>query len=63
MPRSASAKAVCWEARGVSDLQAALAARAGMAAFAHATRSWLEHERPGLAERLDQAERALKNLF
>jgi len=34
-----------------------------MAAFGHATRSWLEHERPGLAERLDQAERALKNLF
>ena len=57
------ALALALTARGVSDLQAALAARAGMAAFAHATLSWLEHEQPGLAERLDRAEQALKSLL
>jgi AcrR family transcriptional regulator len=49
-------------ARGVADLPAALAARAGMAAFAHATLAWLDSDGPGLAERLDSAERALKSL-
>ena len=48
------------KARAVPDLNAILAARAGVAAFAHATISWLESEKPGLAERLDLAERALK---
>lgn len=57
------ALAVALMARGVSDLQATLAARAGMAAFAHATLSWLEHDQPGLSERLDQAEQALKSLL
>ena len=51
------------KARGIPDLQATLAARAGIAAFADATRSWLEEETPGLAERLDLAERALKSLL
>ena len=50
-------------ARGVTDLQAALAARVGMAAFADATLSWLRNEEPGLTERLDLAERALKALI
>lgn len=51
------------KARGVPDLQAALAARAGMAAFAHATLSWLENEEPGLADRLDLAEHTLTTLI
>ena len=48
------------KARSVPDLHATLAARAGIAAFAHATISWLESEKPGLAERLDLAEQALR---
>ena len=51
------------QARGVPNLPAALAARAGMAAFAHATLSWLERDQPGLGERLDRAEAALKSLL
>jgi AcrR family transcriptional regulator len=51
------------QARGVPELPAALAARAGMASFAHATLAWLEDDQPGLAERLDLAERALKSLL
>ena len=51
------------QARGVPNLPAALAARAGMASFAHATLAWLEDDQPGLAERLNLAERALKSLF
>lgn len=50
-------------ARGVSDLPAALAARICMASFAHATLAWLEDDQPGLAERLDLAEQALKSLL
>ena len=50
------------KARSVPDLQAALAARAGMAAFAYATLSWLEGEELDLAQRLDLAERAMKAL-
>lgn len=50
-------------ARGVPDLPAALAARTGMACFAHATLAWLEHDQPELAERLDLAEQALKNML
>lgn len=57
------ALALALRARDVSSLQAALAARAGIAAFADATISWLENEEPGLAERLDQAEWALKTLL
>jgi AcrR family transcriptional regulator len=51
------------QARGVPELPAALAARAGMASFAHATLAWLEDDQPGLAERLDLAEQALKSLL
>ncbi|WP_347558856.1 helix-turn-helix domain-containing protein [Robbsia sp. KACC 23696] len=51
------------QARGVSELHAALAARAGMAAFAYATISWLEDPEIGLAERLDRAYDGLKSLF
>ncbi len=57
------ALALTLTARGVPDLEAALGARASMAAFAHATLLWLENEEPGLAERLDQAEQALKALL
>ena len=57
------ALAAALKERGVPDLEAALAARAGMAAFASATLAWLENEAPGLEDRLDQNERALKNLF
>lgn len=49
--------------RGVPDLPAALAAHAGMAAFAHATLAWLADDDLDLAERLDRAERALKSLL
>ena len=50
-------------ARDVSDLQADLAARTGVAAFARATISWLEDEGEGLPERLHSAEHALKTLL
>lgn len=56
------ALAAALQARGVSDLVAVLAARAGMAAFAHATLSWLGNSKPNLAQRLDDAERALRSL-
>lgn len=54
------ALALALQTRGVPALRADLAGRAGLAAFAHATVSWLEHEKPGLAERLDAAERELR---
>lgn len=57
------ALALALKGRGVSDLQATLAARTGLAAFAHATLSWLDDADPGLDERLDQAERALRSLL
>ena len=50
-------------ARGVAELPAVLAARTGMAAFAHATISWLEKPEPGLVDRLDAALRELKALL
>ena len=59
----ADALALALKGREVSDLQATLAARAGLAAFAHATISWLENEEPGLADRLDLAEQALRALL
>ncbi len=49
--------------RGVADLQAVLAARIGMAAFVHATISWLDDPEVGLGERLDLAHRELKALL
>ena len=57
------ALALALRERGVSELPAALAARAGMASFAHATLAWLEDDQLGLAGRLDLAERALKSLL
>ena len=57
------ALALALRERGVSQLPAELAARAGMASFAHATLEWLEGDQPALAERLDMAERALKSLL
>ena len=51
------------QARGVAELQAVLAARTGMAAFAQATIAWLDDPGPGLGERLDLAERALRALL
>ncbi|MFA9441782.1 TetR family transcriptional regulator [Uliginosibacterium sp. sgz301328] len=51
------------KARGVPDLQAALAARAGVAAFAHATSCWLEDPSLGLGDRIDLAYRELGELL
>lgn len=58
-----SALANALKARGVTDLRAVLAARIGMAAFVHATVSWLDDPKLGLAERLDMAYRELKDLL
>lgn len=41
--------------RGVGDLRATLAARAGMAAFAHAASAWLDDPAVALGERADLA--------
>lgn len=57
------ALALSLQTRGVPDLAAPLAARIGMASFAHVTLSWLENDKLGLAERLNQAEAALRNLL
>lgn len=54
--------AAALKTRGVADLEALLAAHAGMAAFVHATVNWLEDGSTGLAARLDQVERELKAL-
>lgn len=51
------------EARGVPALPALLAARVGMAAFAHVAMGWLDRPEPNLAERLDDAEAALRTLL
>ena len=59
----ADALAAALEARGTVDLKAVLAARIGMAAFAHATITWLDDPEPGLAERLDLASHELKALL
>jgi AcrR family transcriptional regulator len=57
------ALALALRARSVPELEATLAARASMAAFAHATLLWLEDEEPSLAERLDEAEKALRAIL
>ena len=57
------ALALALRERGISELPAALAARAGTASFAHATLAWLEDDQLGLAGHLDLAERALKSLL
>ncbi len=59
----ADALAGALKTRGVADLKAVLAARTGMAAFVHATISWLDQPEPSLAERLDTASRELKALL
>lgn len=51
------------KARGIADLRAVLSAQIGMAAFAHATISWLDDPATGLGERLDLAYDALKTLL
>jgi len=63
MTALADALALALKARGVADLQAILAARAGMAAFVHATISWLENAETDLGTHLDVAERELKALL
>ncbi len=50
-------------ARGVRELPAILAARTGMAAFAHATNSWLDEPGSGLGPRLEAALGELKALL
>lgn len=59
----ADALAAALRARGVADLRAVLAARTGMAAFVHATVSWLDDPGLSLGERLDLAFRELKALL
>lgn len=58
----ADALAAELKVRGVSDVQAVLAASAGMAAFVHAVVGWLEAPEPSLGERLDLAFGELKAL-
>ena len=57
------ALAAALKARGVETLRAELAASAGMAAFVHATISWLDDPEPSLAKRLDLTFRELKALL
>lgn len=57
------ALAAALKARGVADLRAALAARTGLAAFVHATLSWLDDPAVGLGERFDLAFSELKALL
>lgn len=59
----ADALAVALKARGFTELQALLAARAGMAAFALATMAWLDDPSPGLGQRFDLAFAELKSLL
>jgi len=63
MAALADALAAALKARGVADLRAVLAARTGMAAFVHATISWLDDPGLSLGERLDLAHRELKALL
>lgn len=56
------ALAAALEARQVPGLRAALAARAGMAAFVQASTAWLEGDGLGLGERIDRAFDELKAL-
>lgn len=59
----ADALAAALKARGVADLRAVLAARTGIAAFVHATLSWLDDPNVGLGERFDLAFREMKALL
>ena len=51
------------KARGVADLKAVLAARTGMAAFVHATISWLDDPQVALGELIYLAFHELKALL
>lgn len=59
----ADALSAALKTRGVADRRAVLAAQTGMAAFVHATRSWLEDPKVGYGERIDLAFRELKALL
>ena len=59
----ADALAEALRARGVTDVRAALASRTGMAAFVHATVSWLDDPSQDLGQRLDIAFHELKTLW
>ena len=59
----AAALAAALRARGVADLRATLAAQAGMAAFAHATHSWLDKPTVGLGERFDLAFHEMRSIL
>lgn len=59
----ADALADALRARGIGEQSALLAARTGMAAFAHATITWLHKPEPGLAERLDAVLHDLRALL
>ena len=59
----ADALAAALRVRGVAEGRAILAARAGIAAFAHATIAWIEDAGIDLGTRLDHAERDLKALL
>ena len=50
-------------ARGVSDVQATLAAQAGVAAFLHAVVSWFHDPERGLGNHLDSVERDLRSVL
>ena len=63
MAALANALAAALRARGVANLRAVLAAQTGMAAFVHATVSWLDDPVLGLGERIDLASRELKALL
>ena len=63
MAALAEALAGALKTRGVADLPATLAARAGMAAFAYATVAWIEDDEMSLAARVDHVERELKALL
>ena len=57
------ALATALRTRGVADLRAALAARIGMAAFVHATDSWLDDPSVKLGERFDLTFREIEALL
>ena len=59
----ADALAAALRSRGVADLRAALAAQAGMAAFAHAVHSWIDDPTIALGERFDLTFRELKSIL
>ncbi len=59
----ADALAAALRARGICEQPAVLAARTGMAAFAHATIAWLDAPELGLAERLEVVLRDLQQLL